>query len=234
MTIMTGARREAGREIKEKIITVEVVWRMLVVETVHREGQLDTEMVAERGIEEAEEGGHTETTGRGQMIEAEATIETETENVINQTEIKITRADLLVEIAIETGLETEIAETTIKIEITVNERETGTMTTKRQKAARETEIREKETERREKGMAIVDGGEGMKIEERGVVPVAAEEEGREGKEVGVLEGEAEDTATERVMIEVDHEGEGGKEMERARTAGDSQQATLGQRGDPAY
>ena len=131
--------------------------------------------------------------------------------MINQTEIKITRADLLVEIAIETGLETEtaetgleteIAETMIKIEITVNERETGTMTTKRQKAARETEIREKETERREKGteirekgMAIVDGGEGMKIEERGVVPVAAEEEGREGKEVGVLEGEAEDTVS---------------------------------------
>ena len=51
---------------------------MLVVETVHREGQLDTEMVAERGIEEVEEGGHTETTGKGQMIEAEATIETET------------------------------------------------------------------------------------------------------------------------------------------------------------
>ena len=124
--------------------------------------------------------------------------------MINQTEIKITRADLLVEIAIETGLETEIAETgleteiaetTIKIEITVNERETGTMTTKRQKAARETEIREKETEIREKGMAIVDGGEGMKIEERGVVPVAAEEEGREGKEVGVLEDEAEDTVS---------------------------------------
>ena len=41
-------------------------------------------------------------------------------------------------------------------------------------------------------------------------------------------------ATERVMIEVDHEGEGGKEMERARTAGDSQRAMLGQRGDPAY
>ena len=40
--------------------------------------------------------------------------------------------------------------------------------------------------------------------------------------------------TERVMIEVDHEGEGGKEMERARTAGDSQRAMLGQRGDPAY
>ena len=131
--------------------------------------------------------------------------------MINQTEIKITRADLLVEIAIETGLETEtaetgleteMAETTIKIEITVNERETGTMTTKRQKAARETEIREKETERREKGteirekgMAIVDGGEGMKTEERGVVPVAVEEEGREGKEVGVLEDEAEDTVS---------------------------------------
>ena len=40
--------------------------------------------------------------------------------------------------------------------------------------------------------------------------------------------------TEREMIEVGQEGEGETEMERARIAEDSQQATLGQRGDLAY
>ena len=108
----------------------------------------------------------------------------------SQTEIKIV-TDRVVTV-IETEAEREVTErvaTTIVIEMTANERETGTTIVKRWIAARGTERGERET-------AIEVGGEGMKIEERGVVPVV--EEGREGKEVGGLEGVAEDTVSSSI------------------------------------
>ena len=55
----------------------EVAWRMFVAETVHREDRRGTGMAAERGTE-GEVGDRTETTGREEMIEGAAIIETET------------------------------------------------------------------------------------------------------------------------------------------------------------
>ena len=58
---------------------IEVVWRMFVAETVHREGRQSTGTAVERGTgrEVEGEGGHTETTETGEMTEV-VTTETET------------------------------------------------------------------------------------------------------------------------------------------------------------
>ena len=86
--------------------------------------------------------------------------------------------------------ETEKVETTIEIEMTANERETGgTTTARRWKAVRETERGGRERATEEGG-----GGGEMMTEERGVVQ-AMVGEGREVKEVGGQEGVAEDTVS---------------------------------------